>query len=108
MKDLIGEQYSAKDFRTWNGTVYAALRLAGRANAKDRSKAVTAAIKEVSELLGNTPAVCRASYVDPRVISKFERGETIHDELARLNAKGSSKDFADRAGIERAVVELIT
>lgn len=108
MKDLIGEQYSAKDFRTWNGTVYAALRLAGRADAKDRSKAVTAAIKEVSGLLGNTPAVCRASYVDPRVISKFERGETIHDELARLNAKGSSKDFADRAGIERAVVELIT
>lgn len=108
MKDLIGEQYSAKDFRTWNGTVYAAMRLADRADAKDRSKAVTAAIKEVSEVLGNTPAVCRASYVDPRVISKFERGVTIKDELSRLNSEASKKDFADLAGIERAVVELIT
>ncbi len=108
LKDLLGEEFSAKDFRTWNGTVLAAARLAERHDAKDRQKAVTAAIEEVSMILGNTPAVCRASYVDPRVITKFERGVTIHKELERLAAKGSGKDFADRTGIERAVVKLIS
>ncbi len=107
LKDLIGEDYSAKDFRTWNGTVLAAVRLAERADATDRAKAVTAAIAEVAEILGNTPAVCRASYVDPRVITRFKRGKTIRDELERLAAKGTSRDFADREGIERAVVRLL-
>ena len=107
LKDLIGEDYSAKDFRTWNGTVLAAVRLAERADATDRAKAVTAAIAEVAEILGNTPAVCRASYVDPRVISRYKRGETIRDELERLAAKGTRRDFADREGIERAVVQLL-
>ena len=65
LKDLVGEDYSAKDFRTWNGTVLAAVKLAGKADARDRAKAVTAVIKEVAEVLGNTPAVCRASYIDP-------------------------------------------
>jgi DNA topoisomerase IB len=108
LKDLIGPDYTAKDFRTWNGTVLAAMLLADHDEAEDRDKAVVAVIKTVSEILGNTPAVCRASYVDPRVVAKFERGVTIRKEVDRLNAKGSRKDFADRAGIERAVVELIT
>jgi DNA topoisomerase I len=69
---------------------------------------VTAAIEEVAEILGNTPAVCRTSYVDPRVIAKYKRGETIEAPLKRLARKGSSRDFADRAGIERAVVRLIS
>jgi DNA topoisomerase-1 len=107
LKDLVGEEYSAKDFRTWNGTVLAAVKLAGRADARDRTKAVTAAIEEVAEVLGNTPAVCRASYVDPRVIRKYQRGETIRGQLERVAAKGSSRDFADRVGIERAVIELL-
>jgi DNA topoisomerase IB len=107
LKDLIGEEYSAKDFRTWNGTVLAAVKLAGRADAPDRSKAITAAIEEVAALLGNTPAVCRASYVDPRVIKKYKRGETIKATLDRLTAKGTSRDFAEREGIERAVVKLL-
>ncbi|MDQ3727969.1 MAG: DNA topoisomerase IB, partial [Actinomycetota bacterium] len=95
-------------FRTWNGTVLTAMLLADHDEDEDRDKAVVAVIKRVSEVLGNTPAVCRASYVDPRIIAKYERGVTIRDEVDRLNAKGSRKDFADRAGIERAVVELIT
>lgn len=108
LKDLVGEQFSAKDFRTWNGTVLAAARLADRDDATDRDKAVTAAIEEVSDILGNTPAVCRASYVDPRVISQYEKGVTIRKELDRLAAKGTKRDFADREGMERAVVKLIT
>lgn len=108
MKDLVGLEYSAKDFRTWNGTVLAAMRLAGRHEAKDRSKAVTAAIKEVADILGNTPAVCRASYVDPRVIAKYERGETIHSDMERINGTSTGNRFADREALERAVVGLIT
>lgn len=107
LKDLIGEEYSAKDFRTWNGTVLAAVKLAGRADVPDRSKAVTAVIKEVAEVLGNTPAVCRASYVDPRVIARYKRGRTIADELERIAAQATHDRFADREAIERAVVDLI-
>ncbi|MDQ3572901.1 MAG: DNA topoisomerase IB [Actinomycetota bacterium] len=108
LKDLIGDQYSAKDFRTWNATVLAAMRLADRIDAADRDKAVAGAIEEVAAILGNTPAVCRASYVDPRVIRRYKQGVTIAADLERLAAKGASRDFAERAGIERAVVELIT
>ena len=107
LKDLVGPDYSAKDFRTWNGTVLAAVKLAGRTDAPDRAKAVTAVIEEVAEILGNTPAVCRASYVDPRVVAKYERGRTIAAALKRLEAKGTSRDFADRVGIERAVIKLL-
>ena len=107
LKDLVGDQYSAKDFRTWNGTVLAAVRLAGRADAPDKAKAITAAVEEVADILGNTPAVCRESYIDPRVIRKYKRGETIASELERLAAQSSARDFADRAGIERAVIGLL-
>jgi DNA topoisomerase IB len=107
LKDLVGDEYSAKDFRTWNGTVLAAVNLAGRVGAPDRTKAIAAAIEEVAEILGNTPAVCRASYVDPRVIKRYKRGQTIAAELERLATKGTRRDFADRAGIERAVIDLL-
>ena len=108
LKDLIGEEFSAKDFRTWHGTVLAAMRLAAAHDAEDRDAAVVDAVKAVAEILGNTPAVCRASYIDPRVISKYEQGVTIKRATDRLAAQGSSKDFADLEGIERAVVRLIS
>lgn len=108
LKELLGDDYTAKDFRTWNGTVLAAMFLADHAGADDPDQAVVDAIKVVSDILGNTPAVCRASYVDPRVISSFERGKTIKSAVERLNKAGGSKDFADRAGIEKAVIRLIS
>lgn len=107
LKDLLGDDYTAKDFRTWNGTVLAAMLLADQAGTDDPDQAVVDAIKFVAEVLGNTPAVCRASYVDPRVISSFENGKTIKPAVDRLNKAGGSKDFADRAGIEKAVIRLI-
>jgi DNA topoisomerase I len=107
LKDLVGEDFSAKDFRTWNATVLTAVKLAGRADAPDRAKAVTAAIEEVAEVLGNTPAVCRDSYVDPRVVARYERGRTIERTLKRLAANGSSREFANREAIERAVIRLL-
>ena len=108
LKDLLGDDYTAKDFRTWNGTVLAAMLLADYAGTDDPDQAVVDVIKVVAEILGNTPAVCRASYVDPRVISKFEKGTTIKSAVNRLAKAGGSKDFADRAGIEKAVIRLIS
>ena len=77
---------SAKDFRTWHGTVIAAVVLA-EANERARTvaarkRAVAAAMREVSEYLGNTPAVARKSYVDPRVVDLFNDGVTISPDLA--------------------------
>ena len=80
LREASGEQMSAKDFRTWHGTVKAAAELAEagpQPTEAKRKKAVSHAMKEVAELLGNTPAVARASYVDPRVIEAFEEGEVI-------------------------------
>jgi DNA topoisomerase IB len=71
---------TAKDFRTWHGTLKAAQELAAagpQPTATKRKKAVSAAMKEVAELLGNTPAVARASYVDPRVIERFDDGDVV-------------------------------
>jgi DNA topoisomerase-1 len=107
LKDLVGEDYSAKDFRTWNATVLAAVKLAGCADAPDRAQAVSAVIEEVAEVLGNTPAVCRDSYIDPRVVARYRRGRTINRTLKRLAANGSRREFADRETIERAVIRLL-
>ena len=80
LKEIVGEEFSAKDFRTWHGTVLAAVALAGREPSMSPTatrRAVSAAVKEVAGQLGNTPAVCRASYVDPRVIDRFAEGTVI-------------------------------
>lgn len=81
VKLRLGDDASAKDFRTWHATVLAArgLAAAGPAPRSDRARrsVVTQVVKDVAEELGNTPAVCRASYIDPRVVDLWERGETI-------------------------------
>jgi DNA topoisomerase I len=70
--------YSAKEFRTWSATVLAAVALAHEHGAGQRgSRAVNQAVREVSSALGNTPAVARASYIDPRVITLFEADRVI-------------------------------
>ncbi|GAA3515590.1 DNA topoisomerase IB [Aeromicrobium panaciterrae] len=79
IKELLGEDYSAKDFRTWRGTAIAALALA-RAKADTptaRKRAVTRAMETVSQHLGNTAAIARTSYVDPRVVDLFHDGVTV-------------------------------
>jgi DNA topoisomerase-1 len=80
LREISGEQMTAKDFRTWHGTVQAALSLAetgAQPTAAKRKKAVAHAMKEVADRLGNTPAVARGSYVDPRVIERYEKGDTV-------------------------------
>ncbi len=86
LKEISGGKMTAKDFRTWHGTVTAATALAEagpRPTAAKRRKVVATAMKEVADRLGNTPAVARASYVDPRVIERYEDGETIARDSER-------------------------
>jgi DNA topoisomerase IB len=105
LKELAREEISAKDFRTWHATVLTAVLLAsaegGLTSVTSRKRVVSAVVKEVAEVLGNTPAVCRASYIDPRVIDRFLNGETI--ELPR----GDPADDRIRARAEAATIRLL-
>jgi DNA topoisomerase-1 len=82
IQEHMGEEFTAKDFRTWGGTLLAAIALAERgvANSDTESKRVIAAVmRTVGERLGNTPAVARASYVSPAVIDQYLDGRTVED-----------------------------
>ena len=106
VKEAAGDEFSAKDFRTWNATVMAAAALAKAdrpGSSAARRRAVSEAMAEVAELLGNTPAVCRNSYVDPRVIDRFVSGVTI-PARSLAGRTGSEKR---RRAVERAVIRLI-
>jgi DNA topoisomerase-1 len=108
LHEKAGEEFSAKDFRTWHGTVLAAVELArvGAPDSKGRAEsAIRAAIKRVAERLGNTPAVCRSSYIDPRVLDRFRQGETI--DLPNLPPEGAIAPRQQNQ-VERRVRELIT
>ena len=79
IRELFGLEVTAKDFRTWHATVHVAAEL-GRSTATTktaRKKAVRSAVVSASELLGNTPTVCKSSYVDPRVLDLYEHDVTI-------------------------------
>jgi DNA topoisomerase IB len=112
IKEVIGEEHSAKDFRTWNATVLAAVVLAGAARERDmstkggRNRAKRDAVKHVAHYLGNTPAVCRASYIDPRVFDRFDGGLTVGGVLDRLPEDPADWPEIQRP-IEKAVLDLI-
>jgi len=110
IKDVTGGDFTAKDFRTWNATVLAAVALAVSANVGSptgRKRAVTRAVKEVSHYLGNTPAVCRSSYIDPRVVDCFRNGETIADALVALGEGATFGQLSTQGAIEAAVLDLL-
>ena len=90
IRDAMGEQFSAKDFRTWAGTVSAARALRDMeppTSPTDARRKITLCVKAVSGLLGNTPTVCRAAYVHPRVLDLFENGG-LAAALPSAEAKG--------------------
>ena len=101
---------SAKDFRTWNATVLAAVALAVGAQAASetaRKRCVTRAMQEVAHYLGNTPAVVRRSYVDPRIVDRYLHGQTI---AAALGALGRDVEFghpSTQGTVEEAVLDLL-
>jgi len=110
VKEVAGGDFSAKDFRTWNATVLAAVALAVSGPAAQKSKtarkrAINRAVKEVAGYLGNTPAVARASYIDPRVFDRFEGGLTIGGVIQEIGEEGDIGTI--HGGAEVAVLDLI-
>jgi DNA topoisomerase I len=103
-KELAGDDYTVKDLRTWHGTVLAAAAFADADPAVSRrvAKRVEAAVmKEVAEELGNTPAVARGSYVDPRVVTGYEQGLTIGSALRRA-------ERADKPDVAQEILDKAT
>ncbi|MCA1711138.1 MAG: DNA topoisomerase IB [Actinobacteria bacterium] len=110
LRRATGGEDSAKDFRTWSATVLAAIGLAVSTDATTdsaRKRAVTRVVKEVSEQLGNTPAVCRSSYIDPRIIDLYDSGITVRDDLELLGEDASYGEPAFQGAIEAAVLRLL-
>lgn len=78
------------------------------ASDRARKRAIVRVVREVAEYLGNTPAVARASYIDPRVIELYERGVTIEPVLADLAKDRDLGELATRGPAEKAVLKLLT
>jgi len=106
IKEIMGESFSAKDFRTWAGTLICACTLARLGTDQDerltaRKKKIVAAIKETAEALGNTPAVCRSSYICPAIVSSFENGKIVSNCVLSLDQflryRGRGLHSAERA-----------
>ena len=112
LREIAGGDFTAKDFRTWHATVLAAVGLAVSMPAANdsetaRKRAITRVVQEVAGYLGNTPAVARASYIDPRVIALYEDGLSIAPILADLGKDQEFGDVATKGTAEKAVLKLI-
>ena len=103
VKEVVGGDVSAKDFRTWHGTVIAATSLASSAPSDSkagRRRALRRATEDVANQLGNTPTVARSAYIDPRITERFEAGETI-------DVTSGGKSPRSRRRAESEVVRLL-
>jgi len=105
IKQHAGQDFSAKDFRTWNATALAAARLAHfernpLPRRRSRQRVIRAVVGEVAELLGNTPTVARSAYIDPRVLDQFLSGTTIEATMQR------SQPLAELGERRRRRIEL--
>jgi DNA topoisomerase-1 len=110
IRELSGGDFTAKDFRTWHATVLAAVELAASAaqatRVTSRRRIVSAVLRSVADEMGNTPAVCRSSYIDPRVFDRFDEGVTIGDRLGAVDVERLDRPDVRRR-IERAVLGLL-
>jgi DNA topoisomerase I len=104
IREHMGEEFTAKDFRTWGGTLLAAVALAERGPVEtetEQKRTVAAVMRSVGERLGNTPAVARASYVSPAVVEQYLDGRTIEDfrprHLRVVGARDSELDAEEQA-----------
>jgi DNA topoisomerase-1 len=109
ISDYMGEEFTAKDFRTWGGTLVAAIQLAEAKPAEtatEQKRTVAAVMRAVGERLGNTPAVARASYVSPAVVEQYLDGRTLDDFRPRhLRVVGARNLNLDPE--EQALVSLL-
>jgi DNA topoisomerase I len=101
VKTNLGPEFTAKDFRTWGGTLLAAIAFAER--GLDGKAAVTAVMRTVAARLGNTPAVCRQSYVAPVVVDAYLQGRTLEDFRPRHLRRVAAR----QTGLEPEEVALI-
>jgi DNA topoisomerase I len=107
-RDLVGQEFTLKDLRTWHGTVLAAVEFADAPESTNKTaskRAQAAVMRSVAEELGNTPAVARASYVDPRVVQGYEQGLTIAAALRRAERLRSPTKRQE--AIEQAAARMI-
>ncbi|GAA3756839.1 DNA topoisomerase IB [Spinactinospora alkalitolerans] len=111
LQELTGEEYTAKDFRTWHATVLAAVGLAVSTKAAQsrtgENRAEARVAQEVAEYLGNTPAVARASYIDPRLFTLYEEGITIAPRLGKIGAEAEYGELSTQGDIEDAVRKML-
>ena len=108
VKEYLGPEFTAKDFRTWGGTLVAAIAFAEQAKREESptKQSVTAVMRRVAKQLGNTPAVARASYVSPAVVDQYLDGRTLEDFRPRhLRVVGAREVELDPE--ERALLSLL-
>jgi DNA topoisomerase-1 len=110
IKVAMGDAFSAKDFRTWAGTITCACALARiGVDPLDSTTAVhrkvVAAVKETAETLGNTPAVCRSSYISPCVIRAFEAGRVVDRPVSAVSGLATSRGRLNHC--ERSLIRLL-
>ncbi len=114
LKVITSGDFSAKDFRTWNATVLAAVGLANRVGPDEklsktaRKRIAREVVEDVAAYLSNTPAVCRASYIDPRVFDFFDSRETIRRNVRSAIQAPRPDRFPDRERIEKSVLKLLS
>jgi DNA topoisomerase-1 len=110
IKEVMGEEFSAKDFRTWAGTLIASVELvlAERASSeKERKKMVTKCVGKVAQKLGNTPAIARASYIDPRIIKSYMDGDDLRDVYKTVETMKAKKGEEYLSSDERCVLQIL-
>lgn len=107
LREISGEDWTAKDFRTWAATVLCAEQLCGEQpgeTKKARTAAMARAVRAVAEQLGNTPAVCRKAYIHPAVLEHYLDGSLLERLAQEARDQPACKDLRDQ---ERAIINLL-
>lgn len=110
IKEVMGYNFSAKDFRTWAGTLIAASCLSETTIPrlkKDREASIQTAIERASEALGNTPAIAKKSYIDPRILQLYRKGESLTLTIDRLQRRPGRQKADDLSIEERALILVL-
>lgn len=110
IREVMGEEFSAKDFRTWAGTVITAQALTHMGCSSDarlQEKNVVEAVRKAAMQLGNTPSVARAHYIDPRIILHYEKGRTLEFVQQQLKIGPPESEFELSSAEEREVIALL-
>lgn len=108
IQSVVGEEFTAKDFRTWAGTLFCSIALAMQGQGKsktERKRKMRKAIVATAEQLGNTPAVCRSSYICPRLLDEYLHGRPF--EMLRKTGKGSPVVKSGLSIEEKALLKFL-